>query len=92
MIHVEGYELEVIKGAIQTIRRLQPLIVFEYNHISKQHFKVEEIKETIGDQYKIFRLRAASFLDNDIDNAWNCIAIPSRTIFEEILSPKICVE
>ena len=39
LIDVEGYEPQVLKGGLQFINRRKPLIIFEYNYVSKMHFK-----------------------------------------------------
>ena len=40
-IDVEGHELDVLKGAIRTIKNNRPIIEFEYNHLAKKLFGVE---------------------------------------------------
>jgi FkbM family methyltransferase len=85
LIDVEGYEPQVLKGALQFIHQRKPLIIFEYNHVSKMHFKSHDIQTILGDQYSIYRLRSDAALDADIEHAWNCVAIPSNTNFSKIL-------
>jgi FkbM family methyltransferase len=85
LIDVEGYEPQVLKGALQFISRIKPLIIFEYNQVSKMHFKSTDIQALLGDRYSIYRLRSDATLDTDIEHAWNCVAIPSNTSFSKIL-------
>lgn len=85
LIDVEGYEPQVLKGALQFISRVKPLIIFEYNQVSKMHFKSADIQTLLGDQYTIYRLRSDATLDTDIEHAWNCVAVPSNTKFSKIL-------
>ena len=85
LIDVEGYEPQVLKGGLQFINRRKPLIIFEYNHVSKMHFNSDDIQTILGDQYSIHRLRSDATLDTDIEHAWNCVAVPSNTKFSKIL-------
>ena len=71
------------------IKRLKPLVLFEYNFVSKRYFDINEIHQILGDSYTIFRLRKDAMLDSDIENAWNCVAIPRNTQFETILKSRI---
>jgi len=76
VIDVEGAEPLVMRGARETIRRLRPLIVFEYNYVSRAHFDLAEIRELLGDSYEILRLRRDGVLDREYEQSWNCVAIP----------------
>jgi FkbM family methyltransferase len=89
MIDVEGYEPQVLRGARVLIERVQPLLVFEYNWVSKQHFNLADVQAILGDDYQIFRLRKDALLDNDVENAWNCVAVPRGTDFEKVLKAKV---
>ena len=82
MIDVEGYEPNVLRGGGAFIRRVRPLIVFEYNFVSKRHFHLRDIQALLGDSYNIYRLRKDGLLDSQTDNAWNCVAVPMGTVFE----------
>lgn len=80
LIDVEGAELSVLQGAIKTIKKHMPVIIFEYNTISKQHFNLDQISNLLGDDYKIRRLNRAGKIDDNLDDTWNCIAIPLKLI------------
>jgi hypothetical protein len=82
MIDVEGYEPKVIAGGGEFIRRTQPLIVFEYNFVSKRYFHIDDIQNVLGTQYRIYRLRKDGYLDNHAGSTWNCVAVPIGTDFE----------
>lgn len=86
IIDVEGAEPLVVQGARDTIRRLNPLVIFEYNEVSKRSFDISEIQSLLGNQYRIFRLRRDGTLDAEVANAWNCIAIPRNSSFEALLN------
>lgn len=88
LMDVEGYELNVMRGAIDFIKRHQPLIIFEYNFISKQHFYSNDIQGLLGRSYRLCRLRSDGLLDNQIEEAWNCVAIPQNSVYENILCTK----
>jgi FkbM family methyltransferase len=85
VIDVEGAEPVVIRGAQATIRRLRPLIVFEYNHVSRAHYELDEIRGLLGDGYEILRLRRDGGLDRKYTESWNCVAIPRGSHLESIL-------
>jgi len=84
LIDVEGYEPEVIKGGIQMIQKNKPLLIFEYNIVSKKHYSVDIINSLLGDNWIIFRLRKDGLLDNKVENAWNCIAIDKNSIYPNL--------
>lgn len=89
LIDVEGAEPLVIKGAAGFIKENKPLIIFEYNHISKRHFSLEDLVGILGTDYNIYRLRDDGNLDGDFSNSWNCIAVPSDTLFESLIRSSI---
>ena len=82
LVDVEGYEPSVLKGGARFIRTERPFIIFEYNTISKKHYMISEIREILGADYDIYRLRQDGRLDGDVENAWNCVAIPKESVFE----------
>jgi FkbM family methyltransferase len=92
LVDVEGYEPNVLRGGRELIYKLRPLIVFEYNSESKKYFSLDEIRNILGGHYSIYRIRKDAMLDNDVDNAWNCVAIPENSKFGSILKSQICVD
>lgn len=78
LIDVEGYEPRVLRGAEKLIRERQPIIVFEYNEISKKYFDISEIQEILGVGYCVYRLRTDGRLDSNVQKSWNCVAVPVR--------------
>lgn len=89
LVDVEGYEPLVLKGGMQFIQNKRPLIIFEYNTVSKKHFVASEIRDILGVGYEIYRLRQDGRLDGAVENAWNCVAIPKESVFETAASPII---
>jgi FkbM family methyltransferase len=85
LIDVEGAEIEVLRGGRKVITELKPLIVFEFNEVSRRHFSLEEVVAVLGPGYEIFRLNSLGQLDKEFSNTWNCCAVPSGTVFHEIL-------
>ena len=88
LVDVEGYEPQVLRGAAALIKEKRPLIIFEYNEGSKEHYKLSEIQDLLGAGYQIYRLRTDAYLDEDVENAWNCVAIPCDSVFQAILRRK----
>ena len=86
LIDVEGYEPQVLKGGAHLIRQKRPLIIFEYNFVSKQHYQLKDIQHALGADYTLFRLRKDATLDGEVGDAWNCVAVPNNSPFEKILN------
>ena len=53
-IDTEGYELNVLNGAINTIKKFKPIIIFEENERHEQRIKIADFFESVG--YKLFHL------------------------------------
>jgi len=83
LIDVEGFEPEVIKGGLGFIANKDPLIIFEYNEVSKKQFHLTTIQDLLGDKFEFYRLRSDGKLDVDFENTWNCVAVPRGSVFEE---------
>jgi FkbM family methyltransferase len=87
LIDVEGNELEVIKGGLKLIQGLNPVIIMEYNGVSKKRFHIGEVATVLRDHYTFYRLRSDdATLDLDVENAWNVVALPSSGPFQHLLS------
>lgn len=91
LIDVEGYELNVIRGGGRLISGTKPLIIFEYHQETKKVFSLISLQHALNDAYKIYRVREDAMLDRDVENAWNCVAIPQGSEFELILKSRIVI-
>lgn len=89
LVDVEGYELNVIRGGEGLIASFTPLIIFEYHQQTKKIFSLAALQHQLGGDYQIYRLRQDAMLDGDVENAWNCVAIPKASKFESILLSRI---
>ncbi|MCX5869802.1 MAG: FkbM family methyltransferase [Deltaproteobacteria bacterium] len=87
LIDIEGAELDVVKGGREFIQRIKPLIIFEYNQVSKQYFTLSSMSQELGDDYLIYRLRSRDgLLDNHLDETWNCVAVNKCSSFYSLCS------
>ena len=91
LIDVEGAEPGVLRGGREFIRRCAPLIIFEYNSLSKKHFNLDDIRDALGKGYGIYRLTESGTLDLDFDRSWNCVAVsvasPWMALCSKLLHP-----
>jgi FkbM family methyltransferase len=85
LIDVEGAEPLVLEGALEFIYTKKPLIIFEYNNTSKKYFNLNDIYKLLGEEYAVFRMNGEGKLDSDLENTWNCVAIPKFSVFQNIL-------
>jgi FkbM family methyltransferase len=88
LIDIEGAELMAMQGGENFIKQNLPLIIFEYNHISKKHFTKEQVKSQLGTNYQIFRLNSKGNLDNTFEKTWNLVAVPLKSEFEKLINEK----
>ena len=84
LIDVEGAEPLVLKGSQYFIKRTLPLIIFEYNDTSKKYFDLDNIRDILGNDYNIYRLRKDAYLDRNYIDTWNCVAINVNSIFYDL--------
>ena len=82
LVDIEGQELNAIKGGQNLIKSTLPLIIFEYNHITKLFFKIQDVQNQLGDDYKIYRLNSKGRLDLEFKNIWNLVALPQSDTFK----------
>jgi FkbM family methyltransferase len=76
LLDVEGYEKEIMKGSSKFVESHKPIIIFEYNEVSRHHFTLDEVREELGEEYIVYRLTSDGFLDIQLDHTWNCVAVP----------------
>lgn len=76
LIDVEGAELKVLKGAKETISKFNPTIIFEYNYVSKNIFRLEELVEILPENYILLSLSDNKPITDYHKIYWNLIAKP----------------
>jgi len=81
LIDVEGAEPGVLRGGREFLRRCAPLIIFEYNSVSRKHFNLDDIRDVLGEGYAIYRLTGSGTLDLDFGRSWNCVAVSAASPF-----------
>lgn len=84
LIDAEGAELSVMRGMADTLARLRPLIVFEFNELGRESYGVQAVRDLLGPAYSIYRLRIDGRLDERLDEAWNAVAVPADSEFATI--------
>jgi hypothetical protein len=57
------------------------MVIFKYNAVSKQHFKLDDVRRELGDAFEIYRMRKDGRLDQEFDDTWNCVAIHKDSPF-----------
>ncbi len=82
IIDVEGSEPLVLAGGRRLIERDRPLIVFEYNDLSRRAFTMADVRAQLAPGYTVWRLRRDGRLDQELERSWNCVAVPGSTPFE----------
>lgn len=75
LIDIEGGEYLAMRGAINFIRKWKPLLIFEYNSTSRASFDLNMVRDLLGSDYEIYRIRPDGRLDVDETNTWNMVAI-----------------
>jgi FkbM family methyltransferase len=86
LIDVEGAELRVLEGAKSLLDSKMPLIIFEYNHVTRMSFSLEDVQKQLGSDYTIYRLRTDGYLDQDFSRTWNLVALPKNDVFQHVNS------
>lgn len=81
LIDIEGEEYLAIQGGLDFIRKWKPLIIFEYNSISQASFDLNAVRNLLGPDYVIYRIRPDGLLDVDETNTWNMVAIARSSGF-----------
>jgi FkbM family methyltransferase len=86
LIDVEGAELRVLQGGQRFIAQTRPMIIFEYNYVSRPIFALDDVRKQLGERYAIYRLRKDGRLDQDFSDTWNCVAIHRDSPFAPLAS------
>ncbi len=86
LIDTEGAELGIMKGGAEFIKRRKPLIIFEFNHVTRKHFSIDDVKTFLGGDYTVYRLRMDGRLDKDFSRTWNLVALPDNIAFDHLRS------
>ena len=90
LIDVEGAELAVLQGGQSFIRQQRPLIIFEYTSLlQRDRFTLAQVRGVLGAGYELFRLRQDGRLDRQLDDTWNCVAVPEESVFLPICQRRI---
>lgn len=77
LMDIEGGEFCALQGGVEFIATRQPLIIFEYNLVSKKSFSLNQIRSLLTG-YDFFRLQSRTGkLDSNLEDTWNIVAIPS---------------
>lgn len=85
LIDIEGGELEALKGAKEFISNSKPLIIFEYNEVTKSVFNLDQVCEILNpEEWFLFRLRKDGLLDQILVNTWNIVAVNKTSLFYNI--------
>ena len=72
-LDVEGAELSVIHGALETIRRFRPVLLISIYHTPRDLFEIKPLIESLGLNYR-FMIR---HLDVALDNEYMLIGYPA---------------
>lgn len=84
LIDVEGGELSVMRGGRAFLQIVRPLIIFEYHEVTRTHFSLDDVRDELGQDYELFRLRSDGFLDHDLRQTHNCVAVPRTSPFHAL--------
>ena len=85
LLDIEGGEYLAMKGCLSFIRRWRPLLIFEYNSISRKSFDLNMVRNLLGPDYSIYRLRADGLVDINETNTWNMVAVSKSSNFFKIV-------
>lgn len=89
LVDAEGAEPLILEGARAFLECVRPLVVFEYNVVSRRHFHLDEVRALLPPAYRVYRLRGDGWLDDRVEESWNCVAVPAATPFEAICEARV---
>jgi FkbM family methyltransferase len=85
LLDAEGAELKIMRGARALIKKEIPLIIFEYNFVTKEHFSIDEVLRELGGDYRLYRLIKNGKLNGDLEgNIWNLVAVNKNGFFKNV--------
>lgn len=77
LIDIEGGEVNALHGSRTLVASQHPLIILEYNALTRNYFDLSEVRDLLGKDYKLYRLRSQDGrLDQDLSDTWNVVALP----------------
>jgi len=78
LMDIEGGELSAMRGGVEFTASRQPLVIFEYNLVSKKSFSLDQMRSLLAG-YEFYRLQShTGRLDSILEDTWNIVAIPSN--------------
>ncbi|MGQ9648207.1 MAG: FkbM family methyltransferase [Thermodesulfobacteriota bacterium] len=86
LLDIEGGEYLAIKGALRFIRRWRPLLIFEYNSVSRKSFDLNMVRGLLGSDYSIYRLSSDGHIDSNETQTWNMVAVSKSSNFYTVVS------
>jgi FkbM family methyltransferase len=81
LIDIEGGEHLAMQGGAGFIRRWKPLLIFEYNSTSRALFDLNMVRDLLGPDYVVFRMRPDGSIDRDETHTWNMVAVAKSSGF-----------
>lgn len=85
LLDCEGAEWRVLKGGVNFLKKISPLIIFEYNEVSRKYFSLKQVQDVLGKKYEIYRLRGDGLVDKNYENTWNMVAVSSDSSFYPVI-------
>ena len=74
-IDVEGFESDVIQGAVNTIKDHQPIVAFEWSNQSLENHSHTKILDDLG--YKFFLTKKEHWLETAMSGKKGCVSLCS---------------
>lgn len=86
LMDIEGGEYFAMESGLTFIKKWKPLLIFEYNSTSRDFFDLKMVKDLLGPDYIIFRIRPDGRVDSNEINTWNMVAVAESSIFFNAVS------
>lgn len=86
LLDIEGGEYLAMKGALGFIRRWRPLLIFEYNSVSRKSFDLNMVRDLLDSDYSVYRLRSDGRIDSNETQTWNMVAVSKSSNFYNAVS------